>query len=81
MKTAFLLTSDALWGVLCTHLQRDFTAHDAVLEIGGAYCNFINNVNARGRRIVDLYPDLPKYAAPGVKAHVQSRANLDSFPS
>jgi SAM-dependent methyltransferase len=72
---------DALWRVLCAHLERDFPGHDAVLELGGAYCNFINNVRARVKHVVDLYPDLPKYAAPDVKSHVQSCTNLDSLPA
>ncbi len=72
---------DALWQVLCAHLERDFSGHDAVLELGGAYCNFINNVRASIKPVVDLYPDLPQYAAWDVKAHVQSCTNLDSLPS
>jgi SAM-dependent methyltransferase len=72
---------DALWRVLCTHLERDFTGHEAVLELGGAYCNFINNVRAGTKHVVDLFPDLAQYAAPGVHAHVQSCTNLDSLPA
>lgn len=72
---------DALWRVLCAHLERDFTGHDAVLELGGAYCNFINNVRAGTKHVVDLFPDLPRYAAAGVQSHVQSCTNLDSLPA
>jgi SAM-dependent methyltransferase len=71
---------EALWQVLCGHLERDFPAHDAVLELGGAYCNFINNVKARTKHVVDLFPDLHQYAGPNVYAHVQSCTNLDFLP-
>jgi SAM-dependent methyltransferase len=72
---------DALWRVLCAHLERDFPGHEAVLELGGAYCNFINNVNAGRKHVVDLFPDLPQFANPDVIAHVQSCTNLDSLPA
>lgn len=72
---------DALWRVLCAHLANDFSGHDAILELGGAYCNFINNVEAGSKHVVDLFPDLPQYAAPNVIAHVQSCTNLDSLPA
>jgi SAM-dependent methyltransferase len=72
---------DALWRVLCAHLERDFPGHEAVLELGGAYCNFINNVKAASKHVVDLFPDLPMFAAPNVNVHVQSCTNLDTFPT
>jgi SAM-dependent methyltransferase len=72
---------EPLWRVLCAHLERDFPGHDAVLELGGAYCNFINNVRAGARHVVDLFPDLPQYAAPGVTAHVQSCTDLGVLPA
>src|SRR5450432_4278398 len=37
---------ERLWRVLCGYLEKDFRRNAAVLEIGGAYCHFINNVKA-----------------------------------
>jgi len=71
---------ERLWRVLCGYLEKDFRRHAAVLEIGGAYCHFINNVKAAKKHVVDLFPELPQHAAPDVTAHVQSCTNLDIFP-
>jgi cyclopropane fatty-acyl-phospholipid synthase-like methyltransferase len=59
-----------VWSVVAAHLARwvPETAH--VLEIGAGYCDWINHVRAARRVGVDLWPELPRYAARGVEAHV-----------
>jgi cyclopropane fatty-acyl-phospholipid synthase-like methyltransferase len=38
-----------------------------VLELGAGYCDWINNVAANRRVAVDLWPELPRWTAPGVQ--------------
>jgi SAM-dependent methyltransferase len=68
-----------LWKVLCEYLQKDIPKNPSVLELGGGYCHFINNITAVEKHVVDLFPALPANVGPGVTAHVQSCANLDNF--
>jgi SAM-dependent methyltransferase len=68
-----------MWQVLCTYLERDIPRDASILELGGGYCHFINNIKAGQRHVVDLFPDLAANAAPGVTAHVRSCTNLDNF--
>jgi SAM-dependent methyltransferase len=49
---------------------RHVPADAAVLEIGAGYCDWINNVRAARRVAVDSWPELPRFAAPGVEAKV-----------
>ena len=72
---------DRLWRVLCEYLQRDIPDNARILELGGGYCNFINNIAGSEKHVVDLYPEITEFAAPGVIAHVQSCVDLDLFPS
>src|SRR5947209_6531917 len=72
---------EKLWRVLCEYLEKDFAKNPAVLELGGGYCHFINNVKASRKHVVDLFPALPANAGPDVTAHVQSCTNLDLFPA
>ena len=71
---------EVLWRVLCAYLEKDFPKDAAVLELGGGYCHFINNVKASQKHVVDLFPALAANAGPGVTAHIQSCTNLDIFP-
>ena len=69
-----------LWRVLCSYLQRYIPDQAEILELGGGYCDFINNIRSGSRHVIDLFPDLPRYAAKGVTPHVQSCTDLDEFP-
>jgi len=70
-----------LWKVLCRYLQRDIPPQPVILELGGGYCDFINNIQAAEKHVLDIYDGLREAAAPDVKAHVQSCTHLDSFQS
>lgn len=70
---------ERLWRVLCDYLQRDIPPNSAVLELGGGYCNFINNIRAAERHVVDLYPGVCTHAGKGVTPHVQSCTDLSNF--
>ena len=58
-------------------IERD--QNGAVLELGGGYCHFINNIRAAEKHVVDLYPGVTEHAAHGVVAHVQSCSDLSNF--
>jgi SAM-dependent methyltransferase len=70
-----------LWTVLCRYLQGDIPPSGAVLELGGAYCDFINNIEAAEKHVVDVYEGIRTAANPDVKTYVQSCTRLDSFAS
>ena len=59
-----------LWKVLCGSFFDRYSSPDAtVLDLGAGYCDFVNNIRARRRIAIDLNPDTPRYAAPGVEVH------------
>ncbi len=70
---------ERLWPVLCGYLQPYLPENGAVLELGGGYCHFINNIRAAEKHVVDLYPGVTEHAAQGVVAHVQSCVDLSNF--
>jgi cyclopropane fatty-acyl-phospholipid synthase-like methyltransferase len=59
-----------LWQHLVRHLTRFVPPNADVLELGAGYCYFINEIPARRRVAVDVFPDLTAAAAPGVEAIV-----------
>ncbi len=78
-RLAYDAAREPLWRVLCGYLQRDVPDNARVLELGGGYCHFINNIRAKEKHVVDTYAELAKHAAPGVVPHVQSCAELGNF--
>lgn len=57
-----------LWKVLIKQFLQKYVGRDAVvLDIGGGYCEFINQVEAREKYLIDLNPDAKKFADPDVK--------------
>jgi SAM-dependent methyltransferase len=71
---------EVLWKTLCDAYFGKLIAPDStVLELGAGYCHFINNVKARTRIAVDLWPEFPRYAQPGVRTIVGSIAQLDEI--
>ena len=63
-----------VWNVVNAHLARWIPPGGSVLEIGAGYCHWINGVRAARRAAVDIWPDFPRFAAPGVEAHVLDAA-------
>lgn len=59
-----------VWGVVNAYLARWIPPGGTVLEIGAGYCHWINGVRAARRVAVDIWPELPRFAAPGVEAMV-----------
>jgi SAM-dependent methyltransferase len=59
---------NALWRVLIQEfLQAYIPPSAAVLDIGGGYCEFINQVRAAEKQLIDLNPDAKEFADPDVK--------------
>lgn len=57
-----------LWHVLIEDFLQRYIPRDAVvLDIGGGYCEFINQVKAREKHLIDLNPDAQHFAHPEVK--------------
>jgi SAM-dependent methyltransferase len=56
-----------VWDAVARHLAAYVPPDAAVLEIGAGYCDWINHVRAARRVAVDIWPELPAFAAPGVE--------------
>ncbi|MEH2064112.1 MAG: methyltransferase domain-containing protein [Nostoc sp.] len=57
----------ALWKTLIEEFLQKHVGKDSVtLDIGGGYCEFINNIQARGKYLIDLNPDSQAFANPDV---------------
>jgi SAM-dependent methyltransferase len=57
-----------LWKVLIDDfLQKYVPSQSSVLDIGGGYCEFINQIRADKKCLIDLNPDSKLFANPDVK--------------
>ncbi len=63
-----------VWKAVAEHLAPWMPAGGAVLEVGAGYCEWINNVTAARRVAVDIWPEVARFAAPGVQAVVLDAA-------
>jgi len=69
----------AVWRAIVTYLAPVVPADAAVLEVGAGYCHWINQVSARRRVALDVWPGVTAHAAPGVEAVVlDAGAGLDA---
>ncbi len=66
----------ALWRY---YFRYRIGADDTVLDLGCGYGEFINNVTAKRRIALDLWPNFPKYMAPGVETVVAPVTDLSSL--
>lgn len=68
---------ETLWSCLFEfYFRRWIRESDCVLDLGAGYGHFINNVKARRRIAVDVWPELAKWVRPGVEAHIGSVTDL-----
>ncbi len=57
-----------LWKTLINNFLQNYINPEAsVLDIGGGYCEFINNIRAQEKYLIDLNPDAVNFANPDVK--------------
>ena len=67
-----------LWQVLIDEfLQNYVPSKSAILDIGGGYCEFINQIRAAEKCLIDLNPDSKLFANPDVKVLNIDVLNLD----
>ena len=71
---------DVVWKALWRYFFRHrIDADDCVLDLGCGYGEFINNVVARRRIAVDLWPDMPSHVASDVQAVVGPVTDLSEI--
>ena len=71
-----------VWQAIARHLESWIPLQGSVLEIGAGYCDWINSVTARRRVAIDIWPELPTFAAPGVEPIVLDLAtDLGTLPA
>ena len=71
---------EALWSSLWRfHFSRLIGPEDSVLEFGAGYGHFINNVVARRRIAIDLWPEFTKHLAPDVEGLVGGIERLEDI--
>ena len=76
-----LAGKEKLWKILIDEiLQKYIKKNDAVLDIGGGQCLFINNVRCGKKYAVDLNPDIEKYADKDVTTLHERANNISSIP-
>ncbi len=57
-----------LWKVLIDDfLQKYVPSQSSVLDIGGGYCEFLNQIRAEKKCLIDLNPDSKLFANPDIK--------------
>ena len=79
-EEADLPAKRAIWGVLCRDFFSEYIRpQDTVVDIGAGYCEFINQIQAQRRIAVDLNPQVPDFAAPGVEVLSESCTELGSI--
>ena len=68
---------DTVWKALWRYVFRHrIAADDCVLDLGCGYGEFINNVTARRRIGLDMWPGIRKHLGPGVEGIVGSVTDL-----
>jgi SAM-dependent methyltransferase len=69
-----------VWKVLCEHFFSRYVGRDdTVLDLGAGFCEFVNSIECGARIAVDANPDLPKFAAPGVRTLVRDSLDLQGI--
>lgn len=75
-----LAFKERLWGILWRRVFSKYIGpDDALLDVGGGYCELVNVATARRRVVVDLNPDTPGRAAPGVEVLTRSADDVPSL--
>jgi SAM-dependent methyltransferase len=64
-----------VWKVVAEHLEPWMPSNGHVLELGAGYCEWINNVSAARRVALVIWPDVARFAGPGVESVVLDAAS------
>lgn len=72
----------AIWKVLCDQFfSRYVHPDDTVVDIGAGYCEFINNIKAKRKIVVDLNPEVSQFASSGVEVINESCTAITKLPT
>lgn len=74
-------TRRTVWKEIVRFLASFIPGDATVVDLGAGYCDFINEVAAGKKYAVDISPELPNHAAPGVITLNDSATNLAGIPS
>lgn len=70
-----------VWNAVTRFIQSKYIAADArVMDLGAAYCDFINHIEAREKHALDVFERLEDYAADDVITHVRSCTDMSPIP-
>lgn len=73
---------EGVWRVIADYLAPWVPEDAHVLEIGAGRCHWINAVRASYRLAIDLWPEVGRFAAPGVDARVMDAGReLPALPA
>jgi SAM-dependent methyltransferase len=64
-----------VWKVVAEHLEPWMPDNGHVLELGAGYCEWINNVSGARRVALDIWPEVARFAGPGVEGVVLDAAS------
>ncbi|MEY2486946.1 MAG: hypothetical protein QOH39_2594 [Verrucomicrobiota bacterium] len=70
---------ETVWREIVRFLKVYIPEDGVVLEVGAAYCHFINHVICRERHALDISSIVKGYAAKGVVAHTGSVTRMKQF--
>lgn len=78
--SATIAAKRELWNVLVEDFLQEHVPNDAVVaDIGGGYCEFINAVRCRQKYVVDLNPDVERYAGPDVEILMSDASDISAL--
>ncbi len=78
---ATLAAKRELWNVLVEQFLQRYVPTDAtVADIGGGYCEFINAVRCQKKYVIDLNPDVRRYANPDVEIIMSDASEISALP-
>src|SRR3989344_3828855 len=72
---------DYVWKKITSYLKRYIPEDSVVLDLGAGYCNFVNNIEAKEKHALDIFPDMKKYANVDVISHSSYSTGMSSIKS
>ncbi|MDX1389836.1 MAG: class I SAM-dependent methyltransferase [Acidobacteriota bacterium] len=70
-----------VWNAVTKYIQDRYIPRDArVLDLGAAYCDFINHVSASEKHALDVFERLEEFAEDDVTTHIRSCTDMSPIP-
>lgn len=70
-----------VWKAICEYLQKFISPSNIVADVGAGYCDFINQIKARGKYAIDTHAGAAHWCAPDVCFVEANPIEALSFPS